>query len=189
MRSGGSYGGNGQVSGGTDPVAYLQTKLFAPLGIAAGSYGWGRDVKNHPQMAGGASFTATDWLKYGQFALQRGTWQSTRLLPAATIDYCTGGYKNQAFLGYGITWWLNAHTAGTHETNRNPRDGGPNGTSDQFAPSVPADMYLAAGAGFQRLYVVPSLGLVVVRFGPIGSNATVDWSDDTFLGKLIGTLP
>ncbi|MES2097844.1 MAG: serine hydrolase [Pseudomonadota bacterium] len=191
LRSGGGYGGNGQVTGGTDPVDYLQTKLFTPLGIPASAYGWGRDAKNHPQMAGGASFAATDWLKYGQFALQRGTWQSNRLLPAATIDYCTGGYKNPAFLGYGVTWWLNAHTAGTYDPaiDRVPGDAVPVGTADQFAPDAPADMYMAAGAGFERLYVVPSLGLVVVRFAPIGSAVTVSWSDNTFLGKLIGTLP
>lgn len=61
VRSGGSYLGNGQTSGGLDPINYLQTKLFSPLGISSAAYTWQRDIKGHPQMAGGASFSATDW--------------------------------------------------------------------------------------------------------------------------------
>ncbi len=191
VRSGGVYAGNGQVTGGNDPVTYLQTRLFGPLGIAASAYAWGRDAKGHPQMAGGASFSATDWLRYGQFMLQRGTWQSTRLLPAAALDYCTGGYVNPAYGGYGISWWLNAHSAGTYDPtiDRLPPDGAPQPGSDQVAPSAPVDTYMAAGTGNERLYVIPSLGLVIVRFSPLTSTVTSSWSDNTFLGKAIGALP
>jgi CubicO group peptidase (beta-lactamase class C family) len=142
-------------------------------------------------MAGGASFTATDWLRYGQFMLQRGTWQSTRLLPAAAIDLCTGGYVNPAYRGYGISWWLNAHSAGTYDPtiDRLPPDGAPQPGFDQVAPSAPVDTYMAAGTGNERLYVVPSLGLVIVRFAPLDSTFTSSWSDNTFLGKAIGALP
>ena len=191
LRTGGVYGGNGQVTGGTDPISYLQARLFAPLGVATGAYGWTRDAKGHPQMAGGASFTATDWLKYGQFALQRGTWQSTRLLPATWIDQCTGGYKNPAYLGYGISWWLNAHNNGTYDAtiDRVPADGAPQPGSDQFAPSAPADTYMAAGTGKERLYVIPSQGLVIVRLAPLNSGVGSDWSDNLFLAKLLGAVP
>ena len=104
------------------------------------------------KMAGGANFTATDWLKYGQFALQRGTWQSSSLLPAATIDQCTSAYKNPAYFGYGISWWLNAHNNGTFDAlDRVPSDGAPQDGSDQFAPHAPVDTYMAAGTGKERL--------------------------------------
>jgi CubicO group peptidase (beta-lactamase class C family) len=194
ISSGGTYGSGGAVSGGTDPVDYLQTKLFTPLGIASTSYGWTRDVQGHSQMAGGASFSATDWLKYGQFMLQKGTWQSARHLPAATVDYCTagtgtGGYTNPSFHGYGLTWWLNRHYDGTYDDDVDivPAAALPiDPDDDQIAPDVPEDMYMAAGAGFQRLYVIPSLDLVVVRFAD--DSASSDYSDNIFLGKLIGTV-
>ena len=48
------------------------------------------------------------------------------------------------------------------------------------APSAPEDMYLAAGAGEMRLYVVPSQDLVIVRMaGPE--------EEDRFFQLLYGT--
>jgi CubicO group peptidase (beta-lactamase class C family) len=190
-RTGGVYSGNGQIVGGTDPLAYLQIKLFTPLGISSVDANWQRDVKGRPQMAGGASLRATDWLKFGQFMLQRGTWQDRRLLAASRLDECTGGFVNFAYKGYGITWWLNVNSFGTVDPqDRIPSDGAPLPGFNQFAPNAPADTYMAAGTGKQRLYIIPSLNLVVVRFAPLnsgGPNST--WSDDAFLGKLLGTVP
>ena len=124
-------------------------------------------------------------------ALQRGTWQSSRLSPAATIDQCTGAYKNPAYFGYGISWWLNAHNNGTIDAlDRVPSDGAPPDGADQFAPHAPVDTYMAAGTGKERLYVIPSLGPVVVRFAPLNSGGPgSSWLDNVFLGKLTGKLP
>jgi len=99
IKTGGVYQGNGQVNGGQDPLQYLQTKLFTPLGISQSAYVWTRDAKGHPQMAGGASFTATDWLKYGELVLQNGTWQSARLLPASNLSAGLGTWSDDTFLG------------------------------------------------------------------------------------------
>ena len=190
IKTGGVYSGNGQVTGGSDPLTYLQSKLFTPLGISQNAYVWTRDVKGHPQMAGGASLAATDWLKYGQLVLQNGTWQSSRLLNASKLSYCTGGFINQAYLGYGITWWLNAHNDGTYNAgvDQIPPGATPAPGTDQVAPHAPVDMFMAAGTSNERMYVIPSLNLVVVRLQPIAAGLQT-WSDDTFIGKVIGTIP
>jgi hypothetical protein len=44
---------------------------------------------------------------------------------------------------------------------------------------------MAAGTGKQRLYVIPSASLVIVRFGNTIGNPS--WSDHTMLGKILGT--
>ena len=82
-------------------------------------------------------------------------------------------------------------TNGTFDAlDRVPSDGAPIDGADQFAPHAPADTFMAAGTGKERLYVIPSLGLVVVRFAPLNSGGPgSSWSDDIFLGKLAGTLP
>ena len=48
---------------------------------------------------------------------------------------------------------------------------------------LPEDLFMAAGAGKQRLYVIPSLKLVIVRQGAfLGSRG---FSDAEFLGFLL----
>jgi hypothetical protein len=45
---------------------------------------------------------------------------------------------------------------------------------------------MAAGAYGQRLYIIPSRGLTVVRHAPVGTN---DLSDVELLGRLLGNAP
>lgn len=168
-------------AGGRDPVAYLREKVFVPIGL--GGDLWQRDAENKPQMAGGASMTAQAWARYGQLMLQNGTWESTRVLPADGVRDCLT-YQNPAYLGYGVTWWLNRPVGDSYDPNVDqiPEDGIA-GESGQIAPSQPADVVMAAGTGHQRLYLLPSQGLVVVRFATLESQFD-NWSDDAFLSRL-----
>jgi CubicO group peptidase (beta-lactamase class C family) len=50
---------------------------------------------------------------------------------------------------------------------------------------LPADLFMAAGAGKQRLYVIPSLELVIVRMGPIFAGRA--FTDVGFLEPLLNT--
>jgi hypothetical protein len=50
---------------------------------------------------------------------------------------------------------------------------------------LPADLFMAAGMGKQRLYVIPSEELVIVRMGPITGGR--DFTDLEFLEPLLGT--
>ncbi len=168
---------------GLDPAQFLYDRLLARLGFSAAHLAlWTRDVNGKPQMAGGAYFAASAWANYGKLWLQNGVWEGQTLLTPATMQSAVT-YDNLAFKGYGFTWWLNLPTGTTYNpgVDQIPADGRGDGT--QIATNVPADMFMAAGTGKQRLYVIPSLGLVIVRFGHgVGSS----FSDHTFLGKIIG---
>jgi hypothetical protein len=48
---------------------------------------------------------------------------------------------------------------------------------------VPDDFVMAAGAFGQRLYIVPSRGLTIIRNGPANDNR---FKDEEFLGRLFG---
>ena len=82
---------------------------------------------------------------------------------------------------YGLGWWLINPPSGA--TIRN--DYMDLGLSDPDFPMVA----MAAGAGGQRLYVVPQLELVVVRMtrGVFDDRfvRTTAWSDTDFLRRLI----
>ena len=87
--------------------------------------------------------------------------------------------------GYGLTWWL-PHPSATPDPVTAGSDIG------RRAAELPKDLVVAAGAGDQRLYVIPSRKLVIVRqarldlasFGPNADPAR-RWSDADFLKLLL----
>lgn len=169
---------------GRDPIEYLRTNVFLPIGLTGDT--WQRDAADHPQMAGGATMSADAWARYGQMMLQGGTWGSRRVLPADGVRDCLT-YDNPAYRGYGITWWLNRPVGDTYDpgVDRIPVDGIA-GDSGKIAPHAPDDMVMAAGVGHQRLYLLPQQRLVVIRFAPLATEND-PWSDNEFLGRLLGT--
>ena len=171
---------------GQDPVQYLSSRLLSTLGFSADHVAlWTRDIKGNPQMAGGALFSAHEWVNYGQLWIQQGQWQGATLLDPGIMNTAVT-YASDAFLGYGLSWWLNRPNQNTYNppVDQLPLDGFGDGT--QIAVNAPPDMYMAAGAGKQRLYVIPSLGLVVVRFGHDDNSA---FTDHDLLGYLLGERP
>jgi len=163
---------------GEDLVAYLTRRIFAPLGIGV-AY-WARDGAGHPSLAGGAFLRAREWGRFGVLLLDRGRWREQSLIPGAALAEC--GHGSAANPGYGMGVWLNA----PDPTGAPPTGVERAGRKDRLilAPDLPHDLWLAAGAGGQRLYVLFSADLVVVRFG---HNKGPDYKDDEFLRLLLGS--
>lgn len=158
-------------TGDADVLAYLKQRVLDPIG--ATPFGWRRTAAGEPLMPQGASFTAREWAKVGEFVRAGGP----GLDPAAFREQFVGSKVNPA---YGVSWWL-------------PGVGGygPRGTTSDFsthAAELPKDLVIAAGAGFQRLYVIPSCGLTIVRQAPLlmaRRATTPDWSDFAFLTPIL----
>ena len=53
-------------------------------------------------------------------------------------------------------------------------------------PPAPGDAVMAAGEGGQRLYIIPSAGLVAARLAR--SLSSRDWSDAAFLTLVVRDL-
>jgi CubicO group peptidase (beta-lactamase class C family) len=162
---------------GEDLVAYLTRRVFTPLGIDVGY--WERDGAGRPSLASGAALTARAWGRFGLLLIERGRWHDRQLVPRAALAEC--GRGSAANPGYGLGVWLN-----TRAPTRPPPPGVERvGPKDRLilAPDLPHDLWLAAGSGGQRLYILHSAGLVVVRFG---HNRGPDYRDDEFLRTLLG---
>ncbi len=102
---------------------------------------------------------ARDMARFGLLALARGTWNGTPILQD-TAYFRRMTTPSQAFnRSYGYLWWLNGQAS-----YRLP---GPQQTtfSGPLIPTAPTDLIAALGKNDQKIYVVPSLGLVVVRQG------------------------
>jgi len=184
LATGGSPTADLGVTGGQDSVRYLQTRVLDRIGIAPTQ--WVRDIRGHANWGGGAYFTARDWATYGQFILQKGAWQGEQIVPAALIERCST-YRNDAFLGYGLGFWLNRRVAGTFTPGIDSAPWPPAvaarfGSGSNIAPNVPESMFLAYGAGNVKMFILPSHEMVAVKLG-----GTED--DDRFLSLILGTAP
>ncbi|HUT93048.1 MAG TPA: serine hydrolase [Thermoguttaceae bacterium] len=156
---------------------YLDRRVLQPSGI---TLEWRiRCPDGHPQLGGGAAMTAREWAQFGEFMRLGGVWHGKQIIAKELLAEClTGTPQNPA---YGLTWWLKEPVP--EEIIRQvpilQRDMGDMVTSDW----LPDDLYMAAGAGKQRLYVIPSLRMVVVRQGDIRAGRS--FRDAAFLDRLL----
>ena len=87
--------------------------------------------------------TARDWARIGQLYLQQGNWAGEQLLDSAWVDFVQQPAPNAQGI-YGGHFWLN--------------QGG------RF-PDLPADLYSLDGFQGQKVFIIPSKELVIVRLG------------------------
>jgi CubicO group peptidase (beta-lactamase class C family) len=155
-----------------DPLIYLQEHILRPAGVTVGR--WKRDSQGMPHLPSGASLTAADWARFGTWVLN----QDQR------FSVCFQG--TPANPAYGLTWWLN-RPAPDVEMLRAMK------VLLEMAkePAIPKDLVMAAGAGDQRLYLIPSRQLVIVRQANKILRAMLrrsTWSDAEFLKRVLGAL-
>ena len=123
-------------------------ELFAPLGLSSAVLE--PDASGTPVCSSYMWATPRDWAAVGQFALQDGVWDGERLLPEGWMDWSTSvvDVDETEDPAYAAGWWANELADGS-----------------LVDPLLPADAYSARGHDGQRIVVVPSEDLVVVRLG------------------------
>lgn len=155
----------------TSYESYLNEKVAKPLGI---TIEWRlRTSENQPQNAGGAAMTPRDWATFGEFLLNNGRHKDQQLLPASQLKRITEPGVSPT---YGLSVWLAPALANVNVALRG-------GNPGPLPSWVPTDIYTAAGAGNQRLYVIPSRNMVIVRTGLFGGAAV--WNDLDFLKPIL----
>lgn len=156
---------------------YLQRRILDPIGLRVASW---RDFNGQPLLPQGADLTAREWAKFGLFLKNGGKWNGKQLVTKALLDELTRGSKTNP--AYGLTFWLNRDGTGpAGQRNGNVRETDEI-SSRGIADGLP-DLYMAAGAGKQRLYIIPSLDLVVVRQGRMSQ-----FDDREFLRRLVSGI-
>lgn len=153
---------------------YLQHRVLDRLGVAVEWRAKCGDGK--PQLAGGAAMTARDWATFGDMLRRGGVHDGTRVLDETLVRQLFRPATSNA--NYGLSWWL----AGASLQQR-PTVGASSRSAARLPDWLPPDLVMAAGAGKQRLYLIPSHELVVVRMGPLLGSRTFDDSD--FLAALL----
>ena len=150
---------------------YFNAKLKNPIGMSGA---W-------IQIGGLSVFSSNtrSMARFGLMIYAKGNWNyeqqiiNENYLNAATN---TSQNINQA---YGYLWWLNGKSS-YHLPQTQIQF---NGT---LIPNAPSDMYAALGKNDQKIYVVPSRKLVIVRMGDSadGTNFALSDFDNMLWGKI-----
>ena len=159
------------------PQHYLERRVLHRIGL--GSQRYLLDRAGNPLLAAGWELSAREWSKLGQVVLRHGA----PVISANALEQCwRGSAANRA---YSLGWWNNraAPTGREFDFERmlTPRWPAQNWSNGCLCRAAPSDLVACIGSRYQRLYVVPSLQLVMVRNGNGRS-----FSDAEFLRLLIG---
>jgi len=168
---------------GRDVIGYFEARVSNRLGL--GRLNYKKDARGNPLPATGFELTAREWARLGELILGKGSYHGRSILPAALLREAFAG--STANSSYGLTFWLNQQAPGGREADMERmldlRWQNAQWRNVCVCKDAPADMVVALGSGYQRLFAIPSLDAIVVRQG---SNAS--FSDARFLRLVLGRI-
>lgn len=111
--------------------------------------------------------------RFGLLMYANGKWEDTQIVPESFLEEATSTSQD-INLSYGYLWWLNGKSS--YHLPQSQLE-----FSGAIIPNAPDDMYAALGKNDQKIYVVPSKDLVIVRMGDAADNvnfALSNFDDD-----------
>ena len=128
---------------------FIQDSLFQPLGLSTATLEM--DAAGTPIGSSYMYASARDWARLGQFCLDDGVWNGKRIMPMGWINYSTTPAPARPANDYGAQFWLNKDPSDTNQ--------------QRSMPSVAPDMFSMNGYQGQKVLMIPSAELVIVRLG------------------------
>jgi CubicO group peptidase (beta-lactamase class C family) len=166
---------------GRGTIAYFEGHVADRLGLHRLNYK--KDSRGNPLPATGFELTAREWARLGELVIGNGNYHARQIVPANLLREALVG--SSANWSYGLTFWLNQQAPNGREEDMERmldlRWQDAQWTDVCICKDAPADMVVALGSGYQRLFVIPSLKAIIVRQG---SNAK--FSDAHFLRLVLG---
>lgn len=146
----------------TGPYRKLQPLLAAASGLSINQYTnqkIGSVIGMGGGWAGDVYYSRTrDAARFGLLILARGSWNGTAVLRDTAYFRQMTTPSQPLNRSYGYLWWLNGQPTYMLPQTQLVLPG-------PLVPTAPADLIMALGKNDQKIYVVPSLGLVAVRLG------------------------
>ena len=152
---------------------YFNTKLRDKIGMNG----------NWVQIGANSVYTSTSrsMARFGLLMLNKGKWENNTILNEAYFTEATTTSQN-INLGYGYLWWLNGKSSYHLPQSQLTFQG-------SIIPSGPTDMFMALGKNDQKIYVIPSKKMVVIRMGDAADSVNQALSDfDKTLWEKINAL-
>ncbi|SDX30146.1 CubicO group peptidase, beta-lactamase class C family [Lutibacter oricola] len=119
--------------------------------------------------------------RFGLLAMNNGVWDSNEIVNTTYFNNSTNTSQtiNKA---YGYLWWLNGKESFYLPQSQQVYSG-------KLIPNAPDEMYAALGKNDQKIYVVPSKKLVIIRMGENANSSNLALSSfDNELWKKINDI-
>lgn len=171
------------ASRGQSPWDYLEKRILGPLSLRELTYR--RDATGNPLLATGFELTARQWARFGELLLERGDYEGRSIIQESIFREALRGTRANAAFGLGI--WMNINAAKQDSREFDIEDmlekdwKNQDWTGACICREAPSDLFACIGSEYQRLFVIPSMNLVVVRQGKPGP-----FKDSRFLRLLLG---
>lgn len=114
--------------------------------------------------------------RFGLLALNKGKWNNEQIINESFFNESISTSQN-INPSYGYLWWLNGKTGFMIPSEQTVNQG-------FLVPNAPADMYAAMGAKDQRIYVIPSKKMVIIRMGEASDLANPNFALSGFDNEL-----
>ena len=149
---------------------YFNTKLRDKLGMTGGAW-----INSGDGLSVYWS-TTRNMARFGLMSLNRGKWNGTTIVSESFFNQAstTSQNINEA---YGYLWWLNGKSTYHLPTTQFEFNG-------TLIPNAPSDMFAALGKNDQKIYVIPSKKMVVIRMGDVANPANPTFALSGFDNEL-----
>lgn len=144
---------------------YMKERVFKPIKIenaywdVQGGYG---NLGPFSNPHTGLHFSARELSRVGYLLLNKGNWNGKNIIPTDFIERSVQP-SQQYNPDYGTGFWNNVNI-----TN----------------PLFPADLFMMKGYNSNRVYMIPSIDLVVVRLG----DGPTNWDENILLGSVLNAI-
>lgn len=164
------------TSTGQEFKSYFASQLRNKIGME-GEWNYGLIFKIYQS-------NARSMARFGLLALNQGNWNGEAIVNANYFNESTTT-SQQLNPSYGYLWWLNGKSSAMLPGSQVLFPG-------PLVPNAPADTYMALGRDDQKIYVVPSKKMVVIRMGEAADQSfslALSSFDNTLWGKINAILP
>ena len=165
-----------QAHGEQDYASFLSSRIWCPIG-AQDALLWPEKPGGDPRFYAFLDARLRDWARVGLLVMNQGTFAGKQIVPGNWIEAIETPSVNNP--RYGIQTWLGSpyEPARSYAPDRALQ-------VPQAEPYVADDVVFFDGFGGQRVYIVRSAGLVIVRSGEVSFT----WDDGVLVNLALNDL-